>query len=96
MQKRLVESEKKIAVKATICSLNHEINNPLQIISGYMELMQHSDCSDDSCHKKIALINEQINRISQVLVKLRAIENPVFEKYLTNGKYDIMLKMPDS
>jgi len=95
-QTSLIDAEKRAAVSATICSLNHEINNPLMIISGFVQLLQSSHCENKNCCDKFELINEQINRIADILKKLREIEFPLFERYIKDGKVDTMLKIPEN
>jgi len=94
-QANLIDAEKKAAVSATVCSLNHEINNPLMIISGYIQLLQANDCNNEKCAEKLELINEQISRIADILRRLREIEYPLFENYIKDGKFDTILKIPE-
>ena len=94
-QELLVKAEQKIAVSATICSLNHEINNPLMIISGYIQLLQIKVSENHEDYEKFELINEQVTRIASILKKLREIENPLFEEYIKDGRIDKMLKIPE-
>lgn len=106
MHKKLIETqqqlrlaEKKAAVSATICSLNHEINNPLMIISGYIQLLESTVTGENVVDKnkvkeKFKNLNEQIERISDIMKKLRDIENPDFENYINDGKIDKMLIIP--
>jgi len=88
----LLETEKKNAIAAVIASINHEINNPLMIISAYVQLMQVRT-TDEETINKLEIINSQIVRISEVLTKLRKLENPVIEKYIADGNIDQILKL---
>ncbi len=90
--KELLELKRKEAISATVCSLNHEINNPLMIISGNIQLLKATE-SNQNIKKKLEQIDNQINRITLILSQLREIESPMFEQYLSNGAYDKMLKL---
>ena len=95
-QKQLLQAEKKTAISATISSLNHEINNPLMIISGYIQIIESylSEGQSDYQSKfkdKIQSINDQIFRISDILKTLRELDNPEFESYIHDGKVDKIL-----
>lgn len=90
--KELLELKKKEAVSATVCSLNHEINNPLMIISGNIQLLRATESSPKTL-KKLEQIDNQISRITDILRQLREIESPMFEEYLNHGQYDQMLKL---
>ncbi len=99
-QKQLLLAEKKAAISATICSLNHEINNPLMIISGYTQIIESTINDIDNLNSsklkdKLKNINQQIFRISDILKKLREIENPDFENYINDGKIDKILIIPE-
>jgi len=91
-QNELINLQKKEAVSATVCSLNHEINNPLMIISGNIQLLS---ALEDNPVKltKLTSVEEQIERISFIMSKLREIESPLFEKYIQDGDYDKILKI---
>lgn len=89
---KLITLEKKEAISATVCSLNHEINNPLMIISGNIQLLIASE-EDPQKQKKLNDIEEQITRISSIMSQLREIESPLFEQYIQDGKYDKILKI---
>ena len=93
VQEDLVEAEMKIAVSATIASLNHEINNPLMVISGYIQLLQSQLLDDESSQEKLMIVNSQITRIVEILSKLRELENPLFEKYINDNNIHNILKL---
>lgn len=94
-QDKLLELQKKEVVSATVCSLNHEINNPLMIISGNVQLLQSSEI-DENTREKLHSIEEQIERITEIVSKLRELDSPQFEKYIKDGSYDKILKLNSS
>ncbi|MCD4829329.1 MAG: GAF domain-containing protein [Candidatus Cloacimonetes bacterium] len=80
-QQKLVEAEKGAAVSATVVSLNHEINNPLQIISGNLQLARQSS-DNEEVKAKLAVAEEQLERVAKVLRKLREVQQPLFAEYI--------------
>jgi len=90
LQKKIVDTREKLAISevknvisATTASLNHEINNPLMIISGNIQLLQEYLKYDDNSMEKLNIIDSQICRIMEIITKLRKIEEPKFENYIT-------------
>ncbi len=88
---KLVEAEQKATVSAMAVSLNHEINNPLMIISGNLQMLSFK-CQDESLRKKYAVIEEQLDRISETIRKLRDIEDVNIDNYIS-GSDEKMLKV---
>ena len=68
---RLEKLQGVLEIAGTIC---HEMNQPMQIISGYSEtLLNTSD--DHPIYAKLYKINEQIQRMSDITKKLMKIKN---------------------
>ncbi len=88
---KLVEAEQKAAVSAMAVSLNHEINNPLMIISGNLQMLSYK-CQDESLKKKFSVIDEQLDRISGIIRKLRDIEEINIDDYISESD-EKMLKV---
>ncbi len=64
-------------------SVNHEINNPLQIILGNAEYLNRLlGTTDLKIEKKLNSILKEVKRISEVTKKLREIKNPVVDNYI--------------
>ncbi|MCB5251077.1 MAG: GAF domain-containing protein [Candidatus Cloacimonadales bacterium] len=91
-QDELLKLQNKAIVSATVGSLNHEINNPLMIISGNLQLLSVTE-KDEEKLQRLKAAGDQITRISDILSKLREIESPLFEKYIKGGDYDKILKI---
>jgi signal transduction histidine kinase len=91
-QNQLLELQKKETLSATVCSLNHEINNPLMIISGNIQLLPTSDLDEDT-KSKLNSIEQQVERISDIVAQLRELDSPQFEKYIKDSSYDKILKL---
>lgn len=65
----------------TIISIEHEINNPLEIISNYLHIISTGEGSDD-IKEKIKIMQNEISRIKRILKKTGAeatAENPNHE-----------------
>ncbi len=90
-REKLLMAERKAAISATVVSLNHEINNPLMVISGNLDLLKRQT-EDESQRKKIEIIDRQLERITTTMKKLHKIEKPLLEEYL-EGESDKMISV---
>jgi len=88
---KLIKAEKHSTISALTVSLNHEINNPLMIISGNLQLLLATKMEVKQV-QRLQIIEEQINRITEVVRKLREIQEPLLEEYL-EGDSDKMLRL---
>ncbi|MBD3322264.1 MAG: HAMP domain-containing protein [Chitinivibrionales bacterium] len=91
-QEDLVKFQRLAAIGEVVASVNHEINNPLMIISGNAQFLEMSmrDFAPE-LRDRIRSILEETERISQVTRKLREIKNPVVEDYTSSGEQMINL-----
>lgn len=92
-QEELIKKRRLAAIGEIVASVNHEINNPLMIISGnaqFLEMTIESGATADT-KERIRAILEETERISQVTRKLRDIKNPVVEDYTSSGEQMINL-----
>lgn len=94
-QERLVSSEKKAAVSATIVSLNHEINNPLMIITGNLQLLA-AKTEDPAVLQRLSVIEEQVERIADTLRKVRTLEEPLIGHYLDGDDTPMLNLNPET
>lgn len=77
-QKQLVQEEKLAAAGELIASVAHEINNPLTIMLGYVELtLQELGPDAWAVRSEVASIVQQIVRIQKVVNNLLRIAGPV-------------------
>lgn len=93
-QEELATKNRLAAIGEVVASINHEINNPLMVISGnaqFLEMTIDKDASEDTKERIKAIIDE-CERISTVTQKLRDIKVPVTEKYTSEGERMIDLK----
>jgi len=87
-QTELIKKRRLAAIGEIVASINHEINNPLMIISGnaqFLELIIDKGVTPD-VKERIRSIIQETERISQVTKKLRNIKNPVVEDYTSTGE----------
>ncbi len=92
-QEELVKTKRLAAIGEIVASVNHEINNPLMIISGnaqFLEMMLTENAPEE-LRERIRIILEETDRISQVTKKLREIRTPVVEDYTSSGEQMINL-----
>jgi GAF domain-containing protein len=82
MQARLVESERIKAVADLVAAMNHEINNPLTIISGQAELLGlHLGDRDALAAGKLEIIAQQVRRLGRVLSLLASLRHTTSAPY---------------
>lgn len=74
---QLVMSEKLAAVGEITASVAHEINNPIAVIQGNLEVARAMlDHEADKVHTEFALIDDQVYRISAIVSKLLQFAKP--------------------
>ena len=91
-QEELIKSKRLAAIGEVVASVNHEINNPLMIISGNAQFLEMSmEGYPAEMKERVSTILEETDRISRVTRKLREIKNPVTEDYTASGEQMINL-----
>lgn len=68
-----------LEMAGTVC---HEMNQPMQIISGYSELLLMNTSENDPIYKKLNAIIEQIRRMSTITRKLMMIKDYKTQDYI--------------
>ncbi len=84
-QEKLVQSEQKNAVFALAVTANHEINQPLMVISGTMELLSLKVNNPDY-DKYFQKITSSIERIQMILNQFKELDDVNFKSYLDSVK----------
>lgn len=82
-QKAEIETERIAAVSMTAKKFAHEINNPLGIISNYLTSLKLKLSSETNIQEDLAVINEEIKRISSMVNQLDLFSQPVASKIQT-------------
>jgi|GEM_PF-3266134 len=80
------------AIEQIVRSVNHEINNPLMIISGNAEyLLAVMEGADEGLKSKLDSIIAEVRRIFLVTQRLKEIKEPITEDYI--GSQDKMIDL---
>lgn len=96
-QEELIHSKRLAAIGEVVASVNHEINNPLMIISGNAQFLEMiMEGYPEEMRERVKTILEETERISNVTKKLREIKNPVVEDYTSSGEQMINLDKSSS
>ncbi len=75
-QKLLVETEKMAALGKLSASIAHEVNNPLGIISNYLQILSMRKVPEDLYDNYIKILKEEVNRIAGIVRQLLAFYRP--------------------
>ena len=80
LQNELIEKNRLAAVTETALALSHEVNNPLMIMRGNIELLKdelNASALPGDVKKKIETISSHCERIRLITEKLSALKKPV-------------------
>ncbi len=84
-QEKAIRNEKYQIYEATVVTANHEIKQPLTLMSLALNAIKRElgkkDMSKKVLEDKIALIDEGITGITSILNKLNALKNPALSDY---------------
>ncbi len=96
-QDQIISEEKLSAVRQLAVSVNHEINNPLSVITGNVEylLYLHKDL-DKSIVERLRIIESEAMRIADINRKLLDIQSLVAESYVRDDDNIKMLNLDKS
>ncbi|MGY8825043.1 MAG: PAS domain-containing protein [Candidatus Latescibacterota bacterium] len=86
LENELVRAEKLATVGQMVITVNHEINNPLSIISTNAQTLRilNKSLSEKSVDKLLK-IEEQVKRIADVTERLRKMDEVVTDAYVRGG-----------
>jgi signal transduction histidine kinase len=97
MYKITVSEERLAAVKELAASINHEINNPLSVITGNAEYILYAYPElDPKIAKRIKTIQSEALRISEINRQLLKIQQLVTEPYLHHDDSVQMINLKKS
>lgn len=75
--KQLIMSEKLAAIGEITAGVAHEINNPIAVMQGNLDVIRNAIGADaDKAKVEFRLIDEQIHRVSQIVTKLLQFARP--------------------
>lgn len=93
-QEKLVELEKKSAVKALSANATHEMNQPLTVIQGYLDMLIESldmDSLDHMQQKYLSRIQEGLNKLIAIIARFTKYSHIFF----TDERPDKMLLLDE-
>lgn len=85
LEQERLNAERLAAVTQTAIAYNHEINNPLFGIVGYLEIMMQEE-QDPKRYEELNLIYDAAQRIAEVTKRLRRLTRPVIRDYVDKVK----------
>ncbi|MBT8490741.1 MAG: PAS domain S-box protein [Deltaproteobacteria bacterium] len=86
IEKETVLIEKMRSVLEMAGTICHEMNQPMQIISGYTDLLLKKEEQQDGNSEKLTIIKEQIERMRTITQKLLSLEDYQPKDYAGIGK----------
>ena len=75
-----------IELAGAVC---HEMNQPMQAVSGHADLLMLEVNPDDRVHRRVATIAEQVTRMGEITKKLMSITHYKTKDYLSGQIFDI-------
>ena len=84
-QNKLVNAERKAAVTHMAIALSHEINNPLQNVMGYAELLAEKAPDGDPDGEVYRILLDNARRIRDIIRKIQNLRDVVETEY-TRGR----------
>jgi len=85
-EKALLQREKLEGVFETAMAVCHEMNQPLQVISGYSGLLLTGMAEDDPLYKDIKEINTQVEKMADITMNLQNITTYKTHTYIKGRK----------
>ena len=86
LEKELLRVEKLATVGQMVITINHEINNPLSIISNNAQALRLLNPDfDEKTVRKLRSVEEQVKRIAEVTERLRSMEDVSTGEYISDG-----------
>ncbi|MEN6318997.1 MAG: PAS domain S-box protein [Syntrophaceae bacterium] len=82
-QRHCEKNQNILEIAGAIC---HEMHQPMQVISGYTELLLMSFAEDDSIYAKLITIKNQIHRMSTITRKLMLLNKCESRNYIGLNK----------
>lgn len=86
LETQLVEAEKLASLGRVVASVAHEINNPLEGITNYLQLLLENMSGNDEERKYVELVMEGIHRIAGIVRRLLESNLNIMEE---KGDHDI-------
>ncbi len=104
LSSQILQAEKLASIGRLTAGASHEILNPLNILSGYVQMLNLQGNSDERTARYLTIMSEQIDRISKIVnglyqfsqaagsnkdkVQINALVRKVFQLFEHEHKYD--------
>jgi len=82
LQKELAAAEHKAALLTMAATMGHEINNPLTVLSGTLQIARQHPPSGKSLLELLDRCEAQVARVAKVVAALRGLDDPQVTTYL--------------
>lgn len=86
LEKKLLEEEKLSGVLEMAGAVCHELNQPMQVVSGYSELLLMDMEKDNSAYSYIKMIKEQTEEMGSITRKLMRITKYETQEYIEGSR----------
>ena len=91
LKKQVIESKKKEVLLAAVVTANHEINQPLTVILGNIEMLfsklrNRENLSDDYLDRKLESMINSIDKIKIIVKKFTSVKDIYIKEYMVNTK----------
>ncbi|MCP4366763.1 MAG: transcriptional regulatory, partial [Deltaproteobacteria bacterium] len=86
LEKKLVEEEKVSSALEMAGAICHELNQPMQVVSGYSELLMMDMEKDNLAYPYIKMVKEQTEKMGYITRKLMSITRYETKDYGKDGK----------
>ena len=86
LEKKLMEEERLNGVLEMAGGICHELNQPMQVVSGYSELLLMDMGKDNSAYQYIKMIKEQTNKMGSITRKLMRITKYETQEYIEGSR----------
>lgn len=81
-----IVAERLQAVKETVITVNHEVNNPLTTILGAAQMLLLSQGEfSDKVRNRLELIEQEVKRIAKVTRRLKDLDELKTDDYISDG-----------
>ena len=86
MVQKLIEKEKFSGVIEMAGAVCHKLNQPLQVVTGYSEMLLNDISEDNPLRAKLKIIQDQTNKMGELTKKLMQITRYETQQYSNNTK----------
>ncbi|MBU0709273.1 MAG: PAS domain-containing protein [Candidatus Omnitrophica bacterium] len=83
LEYQVIQSEKLAAIGQLVAGITHDINNPLFVISGRLEIMLQEKKLDKELKKNLMILNEQAERIKKLVDQLLKFSRKSTPKFIS-------------